>query len=170
VEIWPALYAVEGSYHRAYRISQRLPRTPKQCLSSASTCITSVGTLCFGHRLTLLWAFKMRRLTARLLLVLLLAGLVTPAVLAISAPAPHACCRRKGAHQHPTQGVVLQSVSCGDHRCCSSAASVQWAEAATQSSSCVHLAEADHAFCPAGTSLSCRRKDSHDVRAPPLNE
>lgn len=43
----------------------------------------------------------MHRLTARLLLLLLLASVFAPAALAISTPDPHACCRR--AH-HPFSG------------------------------------------------------------------
>ena len=42
----------------------------------------------------------MYRLTARLLLVLLLAGTFVPVAMAVSAPVPHACCMRKPMHDH----------------------------------------------------------------------
>ena len=40
----------------------------------------------------------MHRLTARLLLVLLLVGVFVPVALAISATSAHACCMRKPMH------------------------------------------------------------------------
>ena len=42
----------------------------------------------------------MHRLTARLLLILMLSGTFAPAALAISAESPHACCKRKPLHDH----------------------------------------------------------------------
>src|SRR5277367_2338203 len=40
----------------------------------------------------------MHRLTARVLMVLLLAGVLVPVAEAITAPTPHACCLRKPMH------------------------------------------------------------------------
>jgi hypothetical protein len=61
----------------------------------------------------------MHRLTARLLLTLTLVGVLAPVALAISAPAPHACCLRKPMHEHGSTGAELQAVpaSC-NHDCC----------------------------------------------------
>ncbi len=47
----------------------------------------------------------MHRLTARLLLVLLLVGTFAPVALAISAPVPHACCMRKPLHDQGSRRV-----------------------------------------------------------------
>jgi hypothetical protein len=61
----------------------------------------------------------MHRLTARLLLTLTLVGIFVPVALAISAPAPHACCMRKPMHDHGSAGAELQAspASC-NHDCC----------------------------------------------------
>jgi len=61
----------------------------------------------------------MHRLTARLLLTLMLVGVFAPVALAISAPAPHACCMRKPMHDHSLPGSEFHS-SAGhcEHDCC----------------------------------------------------
>ena len=70
----------------------------------------------------------MRRLTARLLLVLLLVGTFAPIALAISAPPPHACCLRKPLHDHGSRALELQAVG-GQHRnCCPPVTTAHWAE------------------------------------------
>src|SRR5581483_8422980 len=66
----------------------------------------------------------MQRLTARLLLVLLLAGIFVPAALAISAEPPHACCMRK---MHGSKAPQLQGVS-HRHDCCGPLATAKWAQ------------------------------------------
>ncbi len=61
----------------------------------------------------------MHRLTARLLLTLTLVGFLAPVALAISAPAPHACCMRKPMHDHGSNGAEFETVPAGcNHDCC----------------------------------------------------
>ena len=78
--------------------------------------------LCFVNlkgRLWVLLDFPMHRLTARFLLTLMLVGIVTPVALAISAPAPHACCIRKPMHDHATRSREFNAPpTCCSHDCC----------------------------------------------------
>jgi hypothetical protein len=60
----------------------------------------------------------MHRLTARLLLILMLSGTFAPAALAISAESPHACCKRKPLHNHGGHSSEFQAFDCGNHDCC----------------------------------------------------
>jgi|SRR5580692_4324427 hypothetical protein len=61
----------------------------------------------------------MHRLTARLLLILLLVGIFAPVALAISAPAPHACCMRKPMHERGSNGAELSTIPARcNHDCC----------------------------------------------------
>jgi len=70
----------------------------------------------------------MHRLTARFLLVLMLVGTIAPVALAISAPAPHACCLRKPAHHHGSSDLEVHAASCDSHSCCSPVTTAHWAE------------------------------------------
>ena len=78
--------------------------------------------LCFVNLKSRLWVlldFLMHRLTARFLLTLMLVGIVTPVALAISAPAPHACCIRKPMHDHATRSREFNAPpTCCSHDCC----------------------------------------------------
>lgn len=61
----------------------------------------------------------MHRLTARLLLTLMLVGIFAPVALAITAPAPHACCMRKPMHEHGSNAAELHGIPAGcNHDCC----------------------------------------------------
>jgi len=61
----------------------------------------------------------MHRLTARLLLVLLLVGVFAPVALAISATPAHACCTRKPMHGRPSHDAEFQGPpGCCQHDCC----------------------------------------------------
>src|SRR5580692_9390779 len=61
----------------------------------------------------------MHRLTARLLLVLLLVGVFVPVALAISATPAHACCMRKPMHGRPSHDAEFQGPpGCCQHDCC----------------------------------------------------
>jgi hypothetical protein len=61
----------------------------------------------------------MHRLTARLLLVLLLMGVFVPVALAISATPAHACCMRKPMHGRPSHDAEFQGPpGCCQHDCC----------------------------------------------------
>jgi hypothetical protein len=72
----------------------------------------------------------MYRLTARLLLTLLLVGIFAPVAMAISAPAPHACCLRKP--QHSPHSSSVRAAKCGNHDCCRTATTANWAQGAPQ--------------------------------------
>jgi hypothetical protein len=60
----------------------------------------------------------MQRLTARLLLLLALAGTFLPVALQAMASPPHACCRRKGHHCHDSlsnpQETTIRAAGCCD--------------------------------------------------------
>jgi hypothetical protein len=61
----------------------------------------------------------MHRLTARLLLVLLLVGVFAPVALAISATPVHACCLRKAMHGSFSHNAEFRSLAgCCQHDCC----------------------------------------------------
>src|SRR5580693_2506113 len=61
----------------------------------------------------------MHRLTARLLLTLMLVGTLAPVALAISAPAPHACCMRKPMHTHGSNDAEFRAPATRcQHDCC----------------------------------------------------
>ena len=70
----------------------------------------------------------MYRLTARLLLVMLLTAAFAPVAMAISAPVPHACCVRKAMHEHGSGSRELQAVGSQRHNCCPPVTTAHWAE------------------------------------------
>jgi hypothetical protein len=67
----------------------------------------------------------MHRLIARILLTLVLVGTIAPLAMAISAPAPHACCMRKPMVQHGDQ--FSAALNCCNHDCCRVVVTSQWA-------------------------------------------
>ena len=109
----------------------------------------------------------MHRLTARFLLVLLLAGGFGPLAVAISAPPPHACCLRKAMHDRPSPDARFQApLGCCQHDCCRPLTVSQWA----------HVTASDASVTPASSSLQSERRairlapsvdDAHSGRAPP---
>jgi len=48
----------------------------------------------------------------------MLVGILAPVALAISAPAPHACCLRKAMHDPGAQGGEFNAPNCCNHDCC----------------------------------------------------
>ena len=80
----------------------------------------------------------MYRLTARVLLVLLLASTLVPVALAISAPPPHACCIRKPMHEHGSGSRDIHAVDGQRHNCCPPVTTAHWAEPASGIHSSVH--------------------------------
>ena len=80
----------------------------------------------------------MNRLTARLLLVLLLVGTIAPVALAISAPLPHACCMRKPMHGHGSRSLEFQAVGDGHGNCCPPVTTAHWAELGSEITSDLH--------------------------------
>ena len=70
----------------------------------------------------------MQRLTARLLLVLLLVGTIAPAALAISAPEAHACCMRKPLQERSSRSLQAQIGGNENHNCCPPVTTTHWAQ------------------------------------------
>jgi hypothetical protein len=114
-------------------------------------------------------SITMHRLTARLLLILLLVSIMAPAALAITAPIPHACCLRM-IHDCTTtkHGFQFEATpTCCNRDCFRSLTVSQWAEDSLRSTA--------H-FTPATTTLlsalpALHRTDAgstaHSGRAPP---
>ncbi|MGA8151532.1 MAG: hypothetical protein WB952_11325 [Terriglobales bacterium] len=80
----------------------------------------------------------MHRLTARLLLILLLVGVFVPVALAISTPAPHACCLRMRMHDSRNQEFHAPPACC-NHDCCRPLTVSQWAGLQREATTCVAL-------------------------------
>jgi len=107
---------------------------------------------------------NVHKLTARALLVLLLAGIFVPVAVAVAQPAPHACCARK-----PMQGSTAQIRDAGcDMRCCGMASTrrpvaagpVVACRAIVETTSAIVRAERKEYFQPFST--------CHFGRAPPV--
>jgi len=109
----------------------------------------------------------MHRLTARVLLTLLLVGVFAPLALAISAPAPHACCMRK-----PMSGDAAPSSQfsatpdCCNHDCCRVLTISQWARLVAARS---HRSLTGAELSPQLTTASggCGAGILHSGRSPP---
>jgi hypothetical protein len=80
----------------------------------------------------------MFRMTARALLVLLLASTLVRVAMAISAPLPHACCMRKPMHDHGSGSRQIQRVDSRSHNCCPPVTIAHWAELGSGIASRVH--------------------------------
>jgi hypothetical protein len=110
----------------------------------------------------------MHRLTARLLLTLMLVGVLAPVALAISAPAPHACCMRKPMHDQSQPGSEFHAPAnhC-QHDCCRAMAGFRSAQLKPAS---VIFATPTSSHLP-GPANSLRQdsrgRSSHAGRAPP---
>lgn len=70
----------------------------------------------------------MYRLTARLLLVLLLASTFVPVAMAMSGPVPHACCVRKPMHDHGSGSREIREAGGRTGNCCPPVTTAHWAE------------------------------------------
>ena len=79
----------------------------------------------------------MHRLTARLLLILMLSGTLAPAALAISAESPHACCKRKPLHNHGGHSSEFRAPNSANHDCCRTLTISQRAQPRPSISGCV---------------------------------
>ena len=111
----------------------------------------------------------MHRLTARLLLVLLLAGIFVPAVMAVTAPLPHACCMRKPMHNHGSSSRDLQAVSGQNRSCCPPVTTAHWAELGSGIDSNVHPLLAYLAPVSPAVLHSDYGNSLQPVRGPPLS-
>ena len=74
----------------------------------------------------------MHRLTARLLLILLLVSAFAPLALAISTPEPHACCLRKPMREGQRDPEIQSRPDCCRHDCCRPLTVSLWAHFAPQ--------------------------------------
>jgi len=75
--------------------------------------------------------FLMHRRTARFLLILLLVSIFAPVGLAISTPAPHACCMRKPMHDRGSHDSEFNAPpGCCNHDCCRPLTVSHWAHVA----------------------------------------
>ena len=111
----------------------------------------------------------MYRLTARLLLVLLLVGTFAPAALAIAAPVQHACCMRKPMHDHGSGSREIRAVGGDQHSCCPTAISAHWAELGSGVHSSTHPLLAYLSPDPHQVSDSSPANALQPVRGPPLS-
>jgi len=109
----------------------------------------------------------MRRLTARLLLILLLVGIFVPVALAISAPPPHACCVRKPLHNHASRAPEFQATDSGRHDCCRPLAVSHWAQPRPRISAHFAHSSATPLSEPRPVHRPANLAASHSVRAPP---
>ena len=80
----------------------------------------------------------MHRLTARLLLVLLLTGTLVPVAMAVAAPAPHACCMRKPMQNRGSGSREMQAVSGQNRNCCPPVTTAHWADLGSGIDSSTH--------------------------------
>ena len=76
--------------------------------------------LCYASKIRCGACGFMRQLTARILLVLSLVGVLAPAAMALAAPPSHACCMRKGMgmHEHGSSQPQVSSINCCERSCC----------------------------------------------------
>jgi hypothetical protein len=74
----------------------------------------------------------MHRLTARLLLMMLLLSVFAPVALAISTSAPHACCLRKPLRDGRHDPEIQSTPACCRHDCCRPLTVSLWAHFAPQ--------------------------------------
>lgn len=110
----------------------------------------------------------MHRLTARLLLVLLLVGVFAPVALAISAEQMHACCLRKPMHARASHDAEFRATpGCCQHDCCRSQTVSQWAHLSPSATDQRMLVSSSlrSATRPIGLALAVSR--AHSGRAPP---
>ena len=111
----------------------------------------------------------MYRLTARLLLVLLLAGTFVPVATAVAAPAPHACCMRKPMHDHGSGTLQVQAVDSRSGNCCPPVTMAHWAELGSGIHSSVHPLLACLSSDLQPTRLTNQANALRPVRGPPIS-
>ncbi len=111
----------------------------------------------------------MYRLTARLLLVLLLASTFVPVAMAMSGPVPHACCMRRPMHEPGSGAREVREVGGRTGNCCPPVTTAQWAELGSEIESNAHpllayLSPGAHPSLHSDHAVSLR-----PVRGPPLS-
>ena len=109
----------------------------------------------------------MRKLTARILLTLSLVGVLAPLALAISAPAPHACCMRKAHDVDNNHHHIQASATCCNHDCCRTVTVSQWAELSSTGANFAANFTAKREKLAQSSLLPTRNDSTHSGRAPP---
>jgi hypothetical protein len=110
----------------------------------------------------------MHRLTARLLLVLLLVGTFAPVALALTAPPPHECCLRKPLHDHGSMSFAVRTTGRDHQNCCPPVTTAQWAELGSYITARTHLSSAPLQADLTPVQRSNPADTFHSGRAPPL--
>jgi hypothetical protein len=172
-----AFFAKEGGAFDSPPLSTQ-PRLPKNLSFRRRVYrrgITAVSHTSFtptplAHSPSIPYSFiLMHRLTARLLLILLLVSIIAPTALAITAPTPHACClRMKHDCTATSSSRQFQAPpTCCNRDCCRPLTISQWGENPRSNAA---------AIIPASSILSSTRRsilradecnESHSGRAPP---
>ena len=112
--------------------------------------------------------FPMHRLIARFVLTLMLVGVIAPVALAISAPAPHACCMRKPMHGRSSHDSEFHAPpGCCQHDCCCSLTVSQWANLSPSTKAHRTTASAALQAELPEIHLSASINHAHSGRAPP---
>ena len=111
----------------------------------------------------------MYRLTARLLVVLLLVGVFAPAALAISVPAPHACCMRKPMARQTPHDAQFNTPACCNHNCCRPLTVSQWAQIRPSRSIRIAAPSAGLLAESRPVRRTAINDDAHSGRAPPFS-
>jgi hypothetical protein len=110
----------------------------------------------------------MRRQTARFLLILLLVGIFAPVGMAISTPAPHACCMRKPIHAAGSHDSEFNlPPGCCSHDCCRPLTVSHWAHVAPLARSVADLIALGLDSDSRPLHLTPAVDRSHSGRAPP---
>jgi hypothetical protein len=110
----------------------------------------------------------MHRLTARFVLTLLLVGVFAPVALAISAPAPHACCLRKPMHDRSSHNSEFKAPpGCCQRDCCRPLTVSQWAQLSPSASAQLTPASATLQSESRLIHLAIDVNSAHSGRAPP---
>jgi hypothetical protein len=109
----------------------------------------------------------MHRLTARVLLMLLLVSAFAPVALAISTPEPHACCVRKPLGDRQHQAGIQSAPDCCRHDCCRPLTVSLWAHFVPLANARVARTSVPlpSELLPVHRTTGGNR--SHSVRAPP---
>jgi hypothetical protein len=111
----------------------------------------------------------MHRLTARLLLTLLLVSILAPAALATTAPLPHACClRMKQDCTSTTHNLEFQAApTCCNRDCCRPLTISQWGENPQSNAAAIIPATTTLLTARSFIHRTDARSTAHSGRAPP---
>src|SRR5581483_729311 len=115
----------------------------------------------------------MNRLTASLLLIVLLVGVLAPAGAALSSEPPHACCVRKTPHCHhsnPDSEISVRARVCARHNCCRPLTASQWVPAAPRSRVAPSVPSIPAIRLPELSYSSDELARFHSGRAPPESD